>query len=363
MEIIKKDTKINYKEIQCLYKNIDLCSSIFFDIETTGFMAKNTHLYMIGILYVCKETNTFTTIQWFSNNRDDENDILLSFWDFIKDYKTLIHFNGKGFDIPYLEAKAELLDISIDFNVFNHIDLYKSAGKLKKFLKTENIKLKTIEQFFGLDREDSFSGKDLIAVYDEYMHKKDDILKEFLLLHNYEDINGMLTVINILAYEYIFNGYYTYISHEIDLNNNEMILEFSLETPVNCRISYSYDNIYLTAYDNKLKLLIKLYEGELKFFYDNYKDYYYLPQEDMAIHSSLATYVDKNFKEKAKKSNCYTKKSGIFAPQYSDTFTPSFKNDYKDNVSYFELTDEVLENKQGILNYSVELLRFIRDLR
>ena len=92
---------------------------------------------MIGVLYVNLETNTFQTIQWFSNEKNDESDILLAFSSFIKNYNTLIHFNGKGFDIPYLEAKAEMLDLCIDFNNLQHIDLYKSAYKLKKFFKTE----------------------------------------------------------------------------------------------------------------------------------------------------------------------------------------------------------------------------------
>lgn len=363
MEIIKQNTNINYIEFQNLYKNIDFLNTIFFDIETTGFLAKNSHLYMIGILYVCKETNTFTTIQWFSNERNDESEIILSFADFIKEYTTLIHFNGKGFDIPYLEAKAEKLGVNIDFDNLIHIDLYKSAAKLKKFFKTENIKLKTLEQFLGLNRDDSFSGGDLIAVYDEYMRKNDKLLKEFLLLHNYEDLKGMLTVLNILAYEYIFNEQYTYMNVEHNPANNEIILEFALLTPVTTRISYSTDNIYLTVYDTKLKLLVKSYEDELKYFYENYKDYYYLPQEDMAIHKTLATYVDKEFKEKAKKTNCYTKKTATFLPQYDNLFNPCFKKNYKDKILYFEITDEFLNNEEILFNYGKHILSYLRDLR
>lgn len=363
MEIIRQNTNINYMDFQKLYSDIDFTNSIFFDIETTGFLAKNSHLYMIGVMYVSKETNTFTTIQWFSNEKNDECEILLSFANFIKDHSTLIHFNGKGFDIPYLEAKAENLNITMDFNKFKHKDLYKSAAKLKKFFNTENIKLKTLEQFFGLRRDDTFSGKDLITVYDEYMHKKDNILKEFLLLHNYEDLKGMLTVLNILAYEYIFNAKYTYKNVENNESSNELILEFALFTPINTRISYSTDHIYFTAYDSKLKLLIKPYKGELKYFYDNYKDYYYLPQEDMAIHKTLATYVDKEFKEKAKKTNCYTKKTGKFLPQYTTLFNPSFKENYKDNTCYFELTDEFVNNEHMLLNYIGHILNYLKDLR
>ena len=136
MEIIKKNTNINYMELQTQYSNIDFFNTIFFDIETTGFLAKNSHLYMIGILYVCKETNTFTTVQWFSNEKNDEYELLLSFKGFVQDYDTLIHFNGNGFDIPYLEAKCETYNVDIAFNEFKHIDIYKSAFKLKKFFKT-----------------------------------------------------------------------------------------------------------------------------------------------------------------------------------------------------------------------------------
>ena len=363
MEIIKQNTNINYIEFQGLYKNVDFLNTIFFDIETTGFLAKNSHLYLIGVLYVSKETNTFTTIQWFSNKKNDEREIILAFAEFMKNYTTLIHFNGKGFDIPYLEAKAENLGVNIEFDNLKHIDLYKSATKLKKFFNTENIKLKTLEQFFNLNRDDTFSGKDLISVYEEYIHKNDNILKEFLLLHNYEDLKGMLTVLNILAYEYIFNEQYNYVNIEHNQTNHEIVLELALLTPVNTRISYSTDNIYLTVFNTKLKLLVKSYEGELKYFYENYKDYYYLPQEDMAIHKTLATYVDKEFKEKAKKTNCYTKKVATFLPQYTTLFNPSFKENYKDNISYFELNDEFINNEVMLVNYAKHIINYLKDIR
>ena len=100
--------------------------------------------------------------------------------------------------------KAKILGVTLDFDKFIHIDLYKKAKKLKNFFKTENLKLKTLEEFFGLNRNDVFSGKELIDVYKEYMHLNDNKLKEILILHNFEDLQGMLTVINILAYDNLF---------------------------------------------------------------------------------------------------------------------------------------------------------------
>lgn len=363
MEIIKKDTTIDYREIQNQYNNINFMNTIFFDIETTGFAAKNTHLYMIGVLYVCPNTNTFNTIQWFLDDYNDEEKIISSFFEFTKKYSILMHFNGKGFDIPYLEAKAETYNIHFNFDSYEHIDLYKIASKIKHLFKTENIKLKTLEQFFDLHRDDEFSGKELISVYDEYMKTKDARLKNFLILHNFEDLKGMLTVINLLAYNNVFQGKYNYKNIEFDKDSLEIIIHLELNSPIITRISYSMDNIYMTAYDNKLKFLIKLYKGTLKFFYNDYKDYYYLPQEDVAIHKSLASFVNKEFRQKAKASNCYTKKDGYFIPQYHIIKTPCFYENYKDKISYFEVNEDLLNDKTLILKYVSHILNYLKDLR
>ena len=363
MKIIKKDTTIDYREIQNQYNNINFMNTIFFDIETTGFAAKNTHLYMIGVLYVCPNTNTFNTIQWFLDDYNDEEKIISSFFEFTKNYSILMHFNGKGFDIPYLEAKAETYNIHFNFDSYEHIDLYKIASKIKHLFKTENIKLKTLEQFFDLHRDDEFSGKELISVYDEYMKTKDARLKNFLILHNFEDLKGMLTVINLLAYNNVFQGKYNYKNIEFDKDNLEIIFHLELNSPIIKRISYAIDNIYMTAYDNKLKILIKLYKGTLKFFYNDYKDYYYLPQEDVAIHKSLASFVNKEFRQKAKASNCYSKKDGYFIPQYHIIKTPCFYENYKDKISYFEINEDLLNDKTLIIKYVSHILNYLKDLR
>ena len=42
------------------------------------------------------------------------------------------------------------------------------------------------------------------------------------------------------------------------------------------------------------RLRVRLFEGELRFFYSGSpKDYYYLPEEDIAVHKSIASAVDK----------------------------------------------------------------------
>ena len=99
------------------------------------------------------------------------------------------------------------------------------------------------------------------------------------------------------------------------------------------------------------KIRIPIYEGELKYFYSNYKDYYYLPIEDMAIHHSVASFVDKQYRERAKASNCYNRKTGTYLPQYDTVMSPVFKQEYKDKVSYFELTEDFMSSDVMLRRY------------
>ena len=113
----------------------------------------------------------------------------------------------------------------------------------------------------------------------------------------------------------------------------------------------------MTAHRNSGKIKIEICNQELKFFFQNYKDYYYLPIEDTSIHKSVAFYVDKNFRTKAKAANCYSKKTGAFLPQYETIVTPYFKKDYNDKSTYFEITDEFSNNTNLQLKYIQHLLK------
>lgn len=92
------------------------------------------------------------------------------------------------------------------------------------------------------------------------------------------------------------------------------------------------------AAGNALELSIRLYEGTLKYYYPNYKDYYYLIYEDTAVHKSVGEYVDRDARIKATKETCYTKKSGVFLPQPEPVWIPEFKTSSKDRTGFFEFS-------------------------
>ena len=86
-------------------------------------------------------------------------------------------------------------------------------------------------------------------------------------------------------------------------------------------------------------------------------DKYHMKKEDMAIHKSVASFVDKEYRENAKASNCYTRKSGKFLPQYNSVMQPEFRKEYKDKISYFEMTDDFCTSDIMLRRYIDHILK------
>lgn len=337
---------------------------LFVDIETTGFLARSSSLYMIGCAYY--RENQFHTIQWFAENYQEEELLVYHFFNFASEYTTLVHFNGNHFDIPYLQAKCDQFDLTFDFKKLKGIDIYKRLLPYKSFLKLGSMKQKAIEDLMGITRDDTYTGGQLISVYTDYVEDPSEFSLQLLLLHNYEDLRGMIQIVPILAVSDLFNepikvekaGRNPYR----DINGNqlsEIIMEIRLPEKLPIPISYGWTDCYFSAEGNKGKLRISLFEGELKYFYPDYKDYYYLPSEDIAIHKSVATYVDKGHREQAKASNCYGKKTGQFLPEWDPLFEPVFRQQYHDKTMYFELDDDFKKNSKLFVKYAEHVLKIM----
>jgi hypothetical protein len=102
----------------------------------------------------------------------------------------------------------------------------------------------------------------------------------------------------------------------------------------------------------------------MKYFYAGYKDYFYLPDEDTAIHKYIASYVDKDNKVPARPDNCYTRKTAFYLPQWQmgggDLFRkPFFKRSYKDPDLFFEFTDDLKKDRNFLSDYAYHVYRHL----
>ncbi len=383
--------------------------SAFFDIETTGLSPNASSLYLAGLMRFDTARRQWTLCQWFADNYQSEKKIIQSFLDALSDVEYLYHFNGQTFDIPYLLKKctrhaivpsAQCKKLLEDKSSSHSIDLLKKIRPLRHALSLEKCKQSDLECYLGLKRTDIFSGADLISVYSEYMQQKilspknAEKLEQVLLLHNHNDIEMMLNLCSLLTYEEYLSEEKTnrLICNEtlktikIRQENGQLFVTLSLPeaVPKNISITACYphpssveiDAVNLLpeatlAFRDKIaSFTFPLYCGTLKFFFPDYENYYYLPAEDTAVHKSVAEYVDRKHRKKATAATCYIKKESTFLPNLCtikkakqktpENQYPLFCHQYKDKLSFYELTDGLISSHAFWADYIKNQLPYFK---
>lgn len=231
MEIITK--KILPREELRYFENLE--HSLFFDIETTGFSRQTCICYLIGVMFL--EKGEWYIEQYFATNFQEEAEVLQAFLDKTRSFDCLISFNGDGFDIPFIKARMDRWKISSSLSVPS-VDILKILRKGNFDLPVPNLKLKTLEQFAGVYRQDQYSGGDLIGMYFRYVKSKEESLKQNILLHNFEDIENMLILDKIM---YMATGNDSEKSvgkkqlrlQRFSISGSDLKLELELKNPMN----------------------------------------------------------------------------------------------------------------------------------
>lgn len=261
---------------------------LFFDIETTGFSGDYANLYLIGCVY--PKNGQLHMVQWFADTKACEAQVLDAFFAFAKHFRTLVHFNGDTFDIPFLQKRCRALVLPHSFEGLESIDIYKRIKPYKKYLGLDSLKQKSIETFLGIAREDLYDGGQLIQIYEKYLLTGQEDLLGLLLLHNEDDLKGMPNLLPILYYPDFFTQYFCLKNREILSGEPSRVLltaEGDAATCLPVPLKASYSPYAICMEKNRLSIEATLYEGTLKYFYPNYRDYYYLTFEDTAIHKSV----------------------------------------------------------------------------
>ena len=378
MEIIRKD--LAYTEdraalevlLSPAFGNVSLEDALLYDIETTGLNPKSSQLYFLGILLFHKEN--IELIQYFAESVLDEEEILEQFFQLCKTKKVLISFNGEGFDNRFIESMTKSYEkLPLHLNM-KQLDLFKLIRKRKKFYGLESASLKSCERFLGIYREDRCSGGELISVYREYLQDKDSEKKNMLLLHNREDIENLPALFSFLAYENIFQGNVHFqraellvrdeiikkncsnqtestleIEHsELEETKNchtsdKICLKFSLPLSIPVPLTLTPKNFLLEIKETSLCLTVPIYQGELCYFFKDYKDYEFIPSEDRVIHKSLVNMYPKEMREKAKASTAYQKMKTSFLPIFQEK-EKVFKKTYQDKQCFIPFKENTFES-------------------
>ncbi len=303
-------------------------TTLFFDIECTGLSPRKSFIYLIG--YATRTDSSVTITQLLASNESEEIEILTEFENVLQQYDKLLGFNSTRFDESFIIERCRKYNFNTKIKSKHHTDMYLMTTKAKCLLDLPNYKQKTIENFLGLYRDDKYNGGELIPVYQHYSMLRDIQSKELILLHNFEDVKGMIFIADILSYPDLLNSKMNYINHEIheDKLRFEIKTDISLPNSINKQREYG---LYIIKND-RIFVTLNLFNGELYTFLPDYKNYFYLIDEDIIIPKSIGESIDKNSRRPAKKSDCKVKSKDLFLqlPEKLDIgpstriFKPSF---------------------------------------
>lgn len=291
-----------YKKIENknIYNLLDK-NMILFDIETTGLSRKYSHIYMIGTGKII-DNNLFIR-QFFAFNKNEEKEIILRFLSYLKNNNIIVTFNGDSFDIPFLEERCNILGIDFDRYKYKTIDLYKKIKKINNLLNLPSLKQKSIEDFLGIHRNDMYDGGYLIKVYNDYTISLSPDLEYLLMIHNREDIKGIIDLFSMIFYEKLKKASISMVSYD----KKDSYISFTVNTDIYIPKSIKIINkkITLSVKPYLLEGQIPLEDNKIRYYFDNYKDYVYLIDDKKIIPKVLISSIDKNKYRKVKKDECY----------------------------------------------------------
>lgn len=211
MKVIRENFKLDKKTLETLkskqfnrFFNADKIS--IFDIETTGLYPKHDKIILIGFVHIMPPHDDGELVQFFSESPEEEKDILLEAIREISDSDMLITYNGRSFDVPFLDTRCKKYSIQSK-NIFN-LDLYqlvRNYSTLKNVIGS--LSQKSMEGFMQIDhlRADEISGGESVNLYNEYTSNaldsfKSEALLNKILLHNRDDVLQLTRLISLLKY-------------------------------------------------------------------------------------------------------------------------------------------------------------------
>ena len=394
---------------------------LFLDLETTGLSATRSCICLIGCAYLrsapllriadepdvlfeknkevdAKVSGTWHLIQWFDETGEEERDILESFLRFASSFRILVHYNGDRFDLPFLMTRLSVYGLSTPVTRMESLDLYRAVKPYRELLSLPDLRQQTLERCLGTGRTEDRSGGEMVKAYKEYLVSRSPEALADILRHNASDVEGLLAVTSVLSLPQLLSSPLTLYKAQANYyegydgeGREELLLYFRMnEVPsavamlfteplvlsrdgIRCRIQFRGSSAKESSSPAELSgsgsfssasavtglLKVPLYEEEMKYFYADYQNYYYLPAEDQALHKSIASFVAPSRRQNAKAENCYTRKQSSFLPEWDLFREPFFKRDYHDKALFFELSDEVKKSRTLLERYANYVMRHI----
>ncbi len=341
-------------------------SICIFDIETTGLSRESDRIYLCG--FVCYENGVARAVQYLSEAPGDEGLLLSSSAAFLKSRVQahprahILTFNGESFDLPFTLFRFRKHGVDFSFDSFESVDLYRLLRPFRKIFRLDSMSQKSLERFTGIFRHDPYNGGELIKIYLSYESGHSPEYEQLLLEHNFEDICNLVRLIPLSSYHFFITRRSSTL---LDAVSSEDFLDIRLSSPHGFPVPLEFElsGVLYSLSGSGIHVRIPVTRTELFHYLPDYKNYYYLPSDGQIIHKSLACYVDSSRKKRCTRRDCRVKRRSRFIPappvheDASATLSlPLYRADYSSKENFIELTDELLNDRDFLSDYSMSFL-------
>lgn len=173
---------------------IDLRETVFLDIESTG-LRPSRPLFLVGLLH-CRG-GQLVLRQYLARHPREEGPLLTALARELTNYQVLITYNGKSFDMPYIENRMSHYGLNSKWQPL-HIDLLWHARNHYRGV-LPNCRLVTLEEnILRQRRHDDVPGSLIPQVYRTFVQKQEPALMRGILEHNALDLISLYKLLPIL---------------------------------------------------------------------------------------------------------------------------------------------------------------------
>lgn len=166
--------------------------ALYFDIETCGFAGMP--VFLIGTMRV--RDRRMVLRQFLARDYGEEAAILDRFAHELQDAHTLVSFNGRSFDWPFVSDRAALYRLQL--RPLPHVDLLHQARRSWKSIVPDH-KLQTLEIFLcNRRRSGDIPGSEIPGAYHDFVRTGHATLIRDILQHNLLDLVTMAELVTFL---------------------------------------------------------------------------------------------------------------------------------------------------------------------
>ncbi len=171
--------------------------AIFLDLETTGLRADRSLTSLIGILY--RENDSMRLEQWYSGDVVAERRQLQRLQQYLGRFRTIVSYNGNGFDVPFLRTRWRWHRIADPTVSMESLDLLVPVRK-KYRGRWSDCRLATVErELLGLPRcAQDLPGSEAPLRFQDLREGGPVSLIEPVLLHNRRDLMSLVALRKVL---------------------------------------------------------------------------------------------------------------------------------------------------------------------